>query len=140
ALGLWLGVNAAWNHGSLSDRVNTGVALTLWSVPSFWLGLILIVAFASGTGWFPTTGMSTPGVSGLEEVFDVAHQMVLPVSTLVAVGYAQYLVIMRWSLLDEMGSDSLLAARAKGLRDAMVRRKHGVPNALLPTVTLVFVN
>lgn len=140
ALGLWLGVKGAWNHGSTSDRVHTGVALTLWSVPSFWLGLILIVIFASGLGWFPATGMKAPGVHGFEAVIDIAHHLVLPVTTLVAIGYAQYLMIMRSSLLDEMGSDYLVTARAKGLRDAMVRRKHGVPNALLPTVTLMFVN
>ena len=66
--------------------------------------------------------------------------MVLPVVTLVAVVYAQYLLVMRSSLLDEMGSDYLTTARAKGLRDDEVRRRHAVPNALLPTVTLVFVN
>jgi peptide/nickel transport system permease protein len=66
--------------------------------------------------------------------------MVLPLVTLVAVVYAQYLLIMRSSLLDEMGTDYLVTARAKGLRDTVVRRKHAVPNALLPTVTLIFVN
>ncbi|TDD67952.1 ABC transporter permease [Jiangella aurantiaca] len=140
ALGLWLGVRGAWNHGSLSDRVNTGVALTLWSVPSFWLGLILIVIFASGAGWFPTSGMESTAVEGWERIPDVAHHMVLPLVTLVAVVYAQYLMIMRSSLLDEMGSDYIVTARAKGLRDLIVRRRHAVPNALLPTVTLIFVN
>lgn len=140
SLGLWLGVKAAWRSGSVADRVHTGVAVTLWSVPSFWLGLILIVIFASGAGWFPTTGMKTPGVTGFAAVLDVAHHMVLPVATLVAIAYAQYLMIMRSSLLDEMGSDYLLTARAKGLRDVLVRRRHAVPNALLPTVTLMFVN
>ncbi|PSL01153.1 peptide/nickel transport system permease protein [Haloactinopolyspora alba] len=139
-IGLTLGVNGAWRHGSTSDRVNTGLALTLWSVPSFWLGLILIVVFSSTLGWFPTSGMRTEGVSGWEAVPDVAHHMVLPVVTLVAVLYAQYLMIMRSSLLDEMGSDYIVTARAKGLRDALVRRRHAVPNALLPTVTLIFVN
>lgn len=140
ALGLWLGVQGAWKHGSTADRVNTGVALTLWSVPSFWLGLILIVVFASGLGWFPTSGMKTPGVTGFEAVLDVAHHMVLPLVTLVAVVYAQYLLVMRSSLLDEMGSDYLTTARAKGLRDTEVKRQHAVPNALLPTTTLVFIN
>jgi peptide/nickel transport system permease protein len=139
-LGLWLGVKGAWNHGSTADRIHTGVALTLWSVPSFWLGLILIVVFASGAGWFPTSGMNSRNVSGWEVVPDVAHHMVLPLVTLVAVVYAQYLLIMRSSLLDEMGTDYLVTARAKGLRDTVVRRKHAVPNALLPTVTLIFVN
>ncbi len=139
-LGFWLGVQGAWKHGSTADRVNTGVALTLWSVPSFWLGLILIVVFGSGLGWFPTAGMKTPGVEGFAAVLDVAHHMVLPLVTLVAVVYAQYLMVMRSSLLDEMGSDYLVTARAKGLRDSEVKRRHAVPNALLPTMTLVFIN
>jgi peptide/nickel transport system permease protein len=139
ALGLWLGVKGAWNHGSTGDRVHTGVALMLWSVPSFWLGLIFIVLFASGTGWFPTGGMKSRDVSGMEAIPDVAHHMVLPALTLVAVYYAQYLLIMRSSLLDELGSDYIVTARAKGLRDVLVRRRHAVPNALLPTVTLIFV-
>lgn len=140
ALGLKLGVNGAWNHGSTSDRINTGIALTLWSVPSFWLGLIFIVLFSSGLGLFPTSGMKSPNVTGFEAVLDTAHHMVLPTITLVAVVYAQYMLIMRSSLLDEMGNDYLTTARAKGLRDSMVRRRHGVPNAMLPTITLLFIN
>ncbi|TDQ52445.1 ABC transporter permease [Actinorugispora endophytica] len=138
-LGLWLGTRAAWRRGRVVDQVNTGLALTLWSVPTFWLGLLLIVVFA-GTGGFPTGGMATPGVRGPAAALDVAHHMVLPVATMVAVVYAQYLMIMRSSLLTEMGSDYLVTARAKGLRDALVLRRHAVPNALLPTVTLVFLN
>ncbi|MFF0750369.1 ABC transporter permease [Streptomyces sp. NPDC004267] len=145
ALGLWLGTRSAWRHGSLGDRVSTGVALTLWSVPSFWLGLLLIIVFSVGMGpvpgLFPTGGMeSGTGETGFGYVLDVAHHMVLPVLTLVAVGYAQTLLVMRSSLLDEMGGDYLTTARAKGLRDDAVRRRHAVPNALLPTVTMVFIN
>ncbi|MEU6978855.1 ABC transporter permease [Streptomyces sp. NPDC046371] len=145
ALGLWLGTRSAWRHGSLGDRLNTGVALTLWSVPSFWLGLLLIIVFSVGMGpipgLFPTGGMeSGTGETGFAYALDVAHHMVLPVLTLVAVGYAQTLLVMRSSLLDEMGGDYLTTARAKGLRDDVVRRRHAVPNALLPTVTMVFIN
>ncbi|WP_327234211.1 ABC transporter permease [Streptomyces sp. NBC_01317] len=144
ALGLWLGTRSAWHNGGLGDRINTGVALTLWSVPSFWLGLLLIIVFSVGIGqipgMFPTGGMSSGSSSGFGYVTDVAHHMVLPVVTLVAVGYAQTLLVMRSSLLDEMGSDYLTTARAKGLRDDLVRRRHAVPNALLPTVTVVFIN
>ncbi|MGI5118219.1 ABC transporter permease [Marinactinospora thermotolerans] len=140
-LGLWLGTRSAWRRGSVSDRVNSGVALTLWSVPTFWFGLILIVLLASGADLFPTGGMMTPGTTGAVAVtLDVAHHMVLPVATMVAVLYAQYLMIMRSSLLDEMGGDYLVTARAKGLRDALVLRRHAVPNALLPAVTLIFLN
>lgn len=145
ALGLWLGTRSAWRHGSLGDRLNTGVALTLWSVPSFWLGLLLIIVFSVGLGpvpgIFPTGGMeSGTGETGFGYVLDVAHHMVLPVLTLIAVGYAQTLLVMRSSLLDEMGGDYLTTARAKGLRDDVVRRRHALPNALLPTVTMVFIN
>ncbi|MDE3720003.1 ABC transporter permease [Nocardiopsis sp. N85] len=144
-LGLFLGVRAGWRPGGPADRINTTVALFFWSVPTFWLGLLLIVLFASGRdplpGLFPTGGMTTPGVTGtVNVVLDTAWHMVLPVSTMVAVIYAQYLMIMRSSLMDERGADYLTTARAKGLRDALVRRRHAVPNALLPTVTLIFLN
>jgi len=143
ALGLWLGARSAWRRGSTSDRVNTGIALTLWSVPSFWLGLILIVVLAVGVGpvpgLFPTGGIGAVGVAGFLPVLgDRMRHLALPCLTLVAILYAQYLLIMRSSLLDEMGQDYLTTARAKGLRDAEVRRRHAVPNALLPTVTLIF--
>ncbi|MET7574856.1 ABC transporter permease [Streptomyces sp. NPDC005492] len=144
ALGMFLGTRSAWRHGGLSDRLNTGLALTLYSVPSFWLGLLLIIVFSVGVGpipgLFPTGGMESGGKEGLAYVLDVAHHLVLPVVTLVAVEYGQTLLVTRSALLDEMGSDYLTTARAKGLRDDLVRRRHAVPNALLPTVTLVFVN
>jgi peptide/nickel transport system permease protein len=144
ALGLWLGTRAAWRHGGLGDKVNTSIALTFWSVPHFWLGMLLIIVFSVGIGpipgWFPTGGMESGGEEGFAYVVDVVHHMVLPVLTLVAACYAQTLLVMRSSLLDEMGSDYLTAARAKGLRDDLVRRRHAVPNAMLPTITLVFVN
>jgi len=63
---------------------------------------------------------------------------VLPCLTLVLVVFAQYQMIMRSSMIDELGNPYLLTARAKGLRDAEVRQKHAVPNALLPSVTLIF--
>ncbi|WP_019072043.1 ABC transporter permease [Streptomyces hokutonensis] len=144
ALGMFLGTRSAWRNGSLSDRFNTGLALTLYSVPSFWLGLLLIIVFSVGVGpipgLFPTGGMESGDKEGFAYVLDVAHHLVLPVVTLVAVEYGQTLLVTRSALLDEMGSDYLTTARAKGLRDDLVRRRHAVPNALLPTVTLVFVN
>jgi peptide/nickel transport system permease protein len=144
-LGLTIGVRSAWRHGSRSDRANTGLALVLWSMPTFWLGLIMIVVFAVGVGpipgMFPTGGMNDPGVTGfLPGLWDHFRHLVLPCLTLVAVVYAQYLLTMRATLLEEVGADYLTTARAKGLRDDDVRRKHAVPNAMLPAVTLVFLN
>jgi peptide/nickel transport system permease protein len=143
-LGLWLGVRSGWRHGSLFDRVSSGVSLTLWSVPTFWLGLLLLVLFSVGIGpipgMFPAGGMSTPGLGGspVAAVADLVHQLILPCLTLVLVIFAQYVTIMRSSIIDELGSPYLLTARAKGLRDDDVRRKHAVPNALLPSVTVIF--
>jgi peptide/nickel transport system permease protein len=136
-IGLWLGIRAAWRRDSFFDRAQTGIALTLWSVPQFWLGLMLLV---STGGLFPSRGMHSPDAAPdfLSQTLDVAHHLVLPCVTLLAVFYAQYMLIMRSSLLGEMNADYLTTARAKGLRDDVVRRRHAVPNALLPTTTLVF--
>ena len=144
-LGMWLGIHSGWRPGSLLDRASTGSAITLWSVPTFWLGIILLVIFASGFGpipaLFPAGGMSTPGTAGgltPAHILDVTRHLVLPCLTLVLVVFAQYQMIMRSSMIDETGNPYLLTARAKGLRDAEVRQRHVVPNALLPSVTLVF--
>lgn len=139
-LGLWLGQRAAWKRNSFFDKSQTGLALILWSVPTFWLGLLLLLLFSGGLHWFPSGGMVTAGsnYTGFAYVWDVARHLTLPVVAMVAVVYAQYLMVMRASLLEEMSSDYLVTARAKGLREDEVRRKHAVPNALLPTVTLIF--
>ncbi|OYO01014.1 ABC transporter permease [Enemella evansiae] len=139
-LGLWLGQRVAWRRGSTFDKAQTGIALVFWSVPTFWLGLLLLMLFGGTLQWFPTGGMTTPGstATGLAYALDVARHLVLPVLTMVAVVYAQYLMVMRASVLEEMNADYLTTARAKGLREDLVRTRHAVPNALLPTVTLIF--
>jgi peptide/nickel transport system permease protein len=143
-LGLWLGVRSGWRQGSLFDRIASSTSLTLWSVPTFWLGMILLVVFSVGIGpipsLFPAGGMSDPALpqSGFGHYVDVARHLVLPCLTMVLVVFAQYVTIMRSSIIDELGSPYLLTARAKGLTDADVRRKHATPNALLPSVTMIF--
>ena len=144
-IGMWLGIRSGWQPGKLLDRVSTGTAITFWSVPTFWLGILLLVLFSTGFGpipsLFPAGGMSTPGTAGglaPAHILDVVRHLVLPCLTLVLVVFAQYQMIMRSSMIDEMGNPYLLTARAKGLRDAEVRQKHAVPNALLPSVTLIF--
>lgn len=142
-VGIWLGIRSGWKPGSLLDRTSSGVSLAFWSMPTFWLGLILLavlapVQFGSGP-LFPPSGMSSPGTGGgLAHVLDVLRHLVLPCVTQALVIFARYVTIMRSSVLDERGSPYLLTAQAKGLRDADVRRRHAVPNALLPTVTVIF--
>lgn len=141
-LGLWLGQRAAWRHGQLFDRIASGVSLVFWSVPTFWLGLLLLMFFGGTLHWFPTGGMRSANAptDPLGAVGDVVAHLVLPVITMVAVVFAQYLMVMRSSLIEEMHADYLTTARAKGLREDLVRERHAVPNALLPTVTLVFMH
>lgn len=145
-IGLWMGIRSAWNRGSRFDKASTGTSLTLYAMPEWWFGLLLMSVFAVGIGpipgIFPTGGMVSPGVdpTSLEGVLDIAWHLTLPVITLTAAYLAEYSLIMRSSLLDEMGEDYLTTARAKGLRDVAVRDKHAVPNALLPATTLIALN
>lgn len=136
-LGLWLGVRSAWRRDSAFDRTATGVSLTLWAVPTFWLGMLLMMATGD---LFPSRGMRDTDTAPdfVSQALDVGHHLVLPSITLVAVVAAEYLLVMRSSLLEEMHAPYLVTARAKGLRDDLVRRRHAVPNAVLPAITLVF--
>lgn len=141
-LGLWLGQRSAWSRGKLFDKLASGSSLVLWSVPTFWLALIVLMVFGGMLHWFPTAGMVSANVEPwtFDYVIDVISHMILPVITMTAVIYAQYLMTMRASLLEEMTADYLTTARAKGLTEDEVRVKHAVPNALLPTVTIVFMH
>jgi len=145
-IGTWIGIRAAWKRGQRFDRMSTAVTLTLYAMPEFWLGMILLITFAVGVGFipgmFPIGGIISPGVeaASVEGVLNIAWHMVLPVTTLMLVYLAEYALVMRASLIDEMGQDYLTVARAKGLMDKQVRRRHAVPNAILPTITLIFLN
>ena len=145
-LGVWIGTLSAWKRGGPFDRFSTGSTLTLYSMPEWWLGLLLIAALAVGfgpvPGIFPTGGLHSTGVdpSSIKGWFDTAWHLVLPVLTLTLAYLAEYSLIMRSSLLDELGEDYLTTARAKGLRDVVVRRRHAVRNALLPTTTVSAIN
>jgi peptide/nickel transport system permease protein len=139
-LGLWIGTRSGWKQGSRFDKGHVATGLLLYSAPTVWLGMSVILVFARYLGIFPVNGMRSPSTPPdfWSQALDIGHHLVLPVLTYTAVVYAGYLMIMRSSILDEIGSDYLTTARAKGLRDDQVRDRHAVPNALLPTVTLVF--
>jgi peptide/nickel transport system permease protein len=142
-IGVWIGVRGGWKHGSRFDRLSSGTSLTLYSMPEWWLGLVLIAVFAVGMGpipgLFPTGGLHSTDVdpASLAGVLDTMWHLALPVLTLTLAYLADYSLIMRGSLIDELGGDYLTTARAKGLRDIAVRNRHAVPNALLPTVTVI---
>jgi peptide/nickel transport system permease protein len=145
-IGVYAGMVSAWNRGRTIDRVWTASTLTLYAMPEWWLGLLLIAGLAVGVGplpgIFPTGGLhSVDAVPGtVSYVLDTIWHLTLPVITLTLAYLAEYSLIMRSSLLDELGEDYLVTARAKGLRDIEVRRHHAVRNALLPTTTVVALN
>ena len=145
-IGVWIGIRGGWNRGGTFDNISTGTSLTLYSMPEWWLGLLLIAVFAVGAGpipgLFPTGGLHSVDVdpSSIEGVLDTIWHLTLPVITLTLAYLADYSLIMRSSLLDEIGEDYLTTARAKGLRDVQVRNRHAVRNALLPTTTIVALN
>lgn len=145
-IGIWIGIRAGWKPGGRFDRMSTGTTLILYSMPEFWLGMMLLIVFSVGAfgvpGMFPVGGISSPGVDTSSPMgwLNVLWHLVLPCTTLVLIYLADYALVMRASLIDERKQEYLTLARAKGLRDTMVRKRHAVPNALLPTVTLIFLS
>jgi len=141
-IGVWIGIRGGWQRGSRFDQISTGINNTLYAMPDFWLGMVLLIGFASHWALFPAGGMHSPtgGGTGLASLGDLLWHLTLPCLVLTLVYLAEYSLVMRSSLIDELGNDYLQTARAKGLRDSMVRRRHAVPNALLPSITLIMLN
>lgn len=137
--GILIGIKGGWRRGSAFDTGSLLGSLVLYSMPEGWLGMILLITFAGTLGWFPSGGLETyQPLTGLAHVGDVLKHLFLPCMTLTLGYLGEYAIIMRSSLLEVMGEDFIQTARAKGVRDRDVRRRHAVPNALLPTFTLVF--
>lgn len=141
-IGLWIGARAGWRRGSRFDQLSTSGAMVLYSTPEFFLGMLFLAFFAGSTGWFPSGGLRdvAAGHTGFAAVLDRAHHLVLPVLTLTLGYLGSYALVMRTSILDTLGEDYLVTARAKGLRDAEVLRRHALPNALLPSVSLIAIS
>ena len=143
AIGLVLGAYSGWRRGGLIDYVGNGVSLVLYSAPYFILGMAFLLIFATTLRWFPTFGMLTAGATypGLWERFvDFLAHLTLPLVT-VAIGLVgQYAIVMRSSIVETLAEDYVTTARGMGLRDGRILRHHALPNALLPTVSLIAIN
>ena len=141
-IGIGLGIYAGWRRRSAGDVAATTFSMFTYSVPDFWLGMILLALFAVRWPLFPTGGFEDAGsnATGFAALLDQAHHMALPCLTLTLAYIGEYMIVMRSSLLDTVNEDYLQLARAKGLRDVQVRRRHAVPNAMLPVVSLSALN
>ena len=138
-LGFALGILAGANRGRLVDRIVKGYCFLLASVPTFWLGLVVLVVFSVQLGWFPF-GFSVPiGVSAADVTLaDALHHLALPALTLSVVGVANIALHTREKTIDVLESDYVRFARARGLSTWGVLRHHGLRNLALPAITLQF--
>ena len=141
-VGTALGVIASIRRGSGIDYAITSLALIGFSIPTFWLGLILMLFFSLHLNWLPTSGMLTTGanLSGWPLAVDLAHHMILPVLTLSAAFVAIFARVARASMLEVLRQDFIVTARAKGLKAKRVYIRHALRNALLPLTTLAGLN
>ena len=146
ALGLLIGISSGWKPGSPFDVGAQGLTLFAFSMPEFLLGIMVLMAFAGGAGpfpaLFPAGGYATPGadLTGFAHVADVLNHLALPWSVLVVSYMGTFTLIMRNSLIDMMNDHFVMTARAKGVREKQILWRHLVPNALLPTFTIVFLS
>ncbi len=137
-LGVLIGVFAASRRGTRTDGNLVIGSLVFWSLPTFWVGMLLIFLFAVTLGWLPIAGMYTADAlypSSFTRFADLARHLVLPTIAMVLVDIAQFVLITRSSLLATLSEDFMTTARAKGLHPRRVLWRHGVRNALLPVVT-----
>ncbi|HYN48737.1 MAG TPA: ABC transporter permease [Candidatus Nanopelagicales bacterium] len=142
-LGLALGAYTGWRRGGSADRIGNGLSLILYSMPYFVIGMPLIIIFAAGLGWFPTSGMQTAGATfdnPIDFLLDLGSHLVLPLATISLGLIGGYSILMRSSVTETRAEDYIATARAKGLSDGKILRSHAIPNALLPAVTLIAIN
>lgn len=137
-IGVLVGVFAGSRQGQRADTSTVVTALVFWSLPTFWVGMLLVFAFGVWMGGLPISGITTPNAvyhNGLDYVMDVARHLILPTITLVIVDIAFFVIITRTSLVEVMGEDYMLTARGKGLSRRAIVWRHGFRNALLPVLT-----
>jgi peptide/nickel transport system permease protein len=142
-VGLALGAYSGWRRGGVIDYVGNGASLILYSAPYFLLGMILLLIFATGLGWFPTFGMVTTGAtydSPFELLQDFLVHLALPLLTVALGLIGQYAIVMRSSIIETSSDEYVTTARGMGLSDTRILRRHALPNAMLPTVTLIAIN
>jgi peptide/nickel transport system permease protein len=140
--GVALGLLAAWKRGTKVDVSALTFGLFTWSLPTFFLGIILLFVGSRYLG-FPIGGRVTIGgnqLSGWNQAIDVLSHLFLPTLTFTLVLLGEYLLIMRSSMVEVFSEDYILTAKAKGLSSIEIIRRHGLRNAMLPIVTLIALN
>ena len=120
------------------ERTLLRISYFVDAIPTFWLGLILIIFFAGKMKWFPTSGMHDVRnqSTGIQKILDIIHHMVLPVVTIVIVQVPIYFRVIRSSILNTMGDDYIKTFRAAGLSEVKIFHKYILKNSILPIIVL----
>jgi peptide/nickel transport system permease protein len=135
--GVTLGTLAAQRVGRWADSVITVLALAFYATPLFWVGLMLVLLFSVWLEWLPSFGMMTVGADlhGFALMLDIGKHLLLPALTLGLFYMAVYARLTRATMLEVADQDFVKTARAKGVPEGQVTRKHILRNALLPVIT-----
>ena len=141
-LGVALGAVAGWLSGTKIDTFILTASVTMYSIPTFALGIILLLIFAYLLPIFPLGGISTPasGYEGFEIVTDIGWHMFLPAFSIIIWYVGEYVILTRSSMIDAMGQEYITTAWAKGLKKYKILKNHALRNALLPVITISGVN
>ncbi|HOR85136.1 MAG TPA: ABC transporter permease [Bacillota bacterium] len=142
-IGLFLGIIAAWKRGKRVDMLSMGFSLITYAMPTFWLGVLMIALFSVNLRLFPTSGMISPEyvfTKGLIRLKNIGWHIFLPAITLSLVLIGEYMLVMRSTLIEVLTEDYIVTAEAKGMDKKSVLKRHALPNAMIPMVTLISMN
>lgn len=133
-IGTFLGLVAAKKEGKLGDNLISNVSMVLYCIPTFWLGMMMILLFAVTLKWLPSSGMQSFN-SQYSGLVDLLRHLILPSATLTLIRLPTYIKLARSSIVEVAQEDFINTARAIGYSEKVVYRNHALRNALLPTVT-----
>jgi peptide/nickel transport system permease protein len=141
-VGTILGAIAGWKTGTRFDSIIVSLSLGMYAVPTFVLGIIFLLFFALYLGIFPLGGMTqtAAGLTGWAYVKDVLWHLVLPATSVLVWYVGAYVIITRNSMQDVLDQDYIISARAKGIKESAILRRHALRNAILPVVTITGVH
>jgi peptide/nickel transport system permease protein len=137
-IGVLFGAISAWRRGTKTDANLLTMFMFLSAMPSFWVGMILVSVFAAQLGWLPVFGAESAwsNFTGMKRFWDIVSHLILPLTTLVLISVTSTFMIMRYSMLNVLGEDYIMMAKAKGVKDKVIKYKHAMRNALLPVATV----
>jgi peptide/nickel transport system permease protein len=141
-VGTLLGAITGWKTGTRIDSTIISVSLTLYSIPIFIIGILVLLIFAFYLGIFPLSGMYTigAGLTGWAYWKDVLWHMFLPTCAIIIWYSGEYIIVTRNSMQDVLDQDYIISARAKGIKESTVLLRHALRNAILPVVTITGLN